>query len=108
MPTLNFLRKSPKFKPYVRQLERLILLRLLKQLASVYHTLRLDALLNLISGLDVSFYEVRRDTNKQKSEWGPQGKSSMAFGGDAPLCFDSLISVLCLCVIVWCCRWSSC
>jgi hypothetical protein len=64
MPTLNFLRKSPKFKPYVRQLERLILLRLLKQLASVYHTLRLDALLNLISGLDVSFYEVRRDTNK--------------------------------------------
>lgn len=61
MPTIQFMRAGPpKLQPYVRLLERQLVLRLIKQLSTVYHTLKLDKLTKLIAGLDVSFYEVSR------------------------------------------------
>ncbi|KAM3567443.1 hypothetical protein VYU27_010411, partial [Nannochloropsis oceanica] len=60
LPTLAFLRKHPKLKAYVAPLERLLAVRVLRQLAGVYHTVKMAHLKNLLHGLEIPFTEVEQ------------------------------------------------
>lgn len=60
LPTLAFLRAHPKLSAYVPGLERLLVLRCLKQLGGVYHTVRMAHLRSLLRGLELDFSEVEQ------------------------------------------------
>jgi hypothetical protein len=60
LPTLAFLRGHPKLSAYVPGLERLLVLRCLKQLGGVYHTVRMAHLRSLLQGLELEFSEVEQ------------------------------------------------
>ena len=58
MPSLDFCRKHERLGQYVKPISRLAVLRLLRQLAKIYHTVKISHLLELFHGLDVEPEEV--------------------------------------------------
>ncbi len=58
VPLLRQLAESPKLRPYVASLERLLIMRVLAQLAQVYYTIRIETLAQLLAPLGMPFLQV--------------------------------------------------
>uniref|UniRef100_A0A7S2R6Z3 Eukaryotic translation initiation factor 3 subunit A n=1 Tax=Rhizochromulina marina TaxID=1034831 RepID=A0A7S2R6Z3_9STRA len=60
LPSLDFCRKHERLSQYIKPISRLVVLRLLRQLSSVYHTVKISQLLDLLSGLNFEPNEVEK------------------------------------------------
>jgi translation initiation factor 3 subunit A len=59
-PILDILRENEELKQYVTSLEKLLVLRLLNQLASIYQNVRIDHLNSLLDGISLQFADVEK------------------------------------------------
>lgn len=86
-PCFELMQSNDKMKIYVSQLERLMVLRLLKQLSTIYKTVKLDTLTQLVEGLsissdDVEVLIVRAVKNRQLSARLDHSSGTVVFGDD--------------------------
>jgi translation initiation factor 3 subunit A len=59
-PILDLVRGNEDLKQYVNSLEKLLVLRLLNQLASIYQNVRIDHLNKLLEGISLEFADVEK------------------------------------------------
>jgi len=64
MPQLKFLRDQERLNSYVKPLEKLLVVRLISQLSTIYYSVKLDNFKSLLEELDMPYLEIEKTVVK--------------------------------------------